>query len=397
LSVVVFLLRFYFKYNTLFVLITKKNRSTVSRKNIAFVVFEPQMSGQGRAVADILANTAGDFGYFLICQRSNSGLGNFCKGLVEDILPLKISKFINMDILKAYRFIRKNNISLIHLHGFEGLLWGHALAVIARVPVVFTPHTIDMRNRFLFFWYTVLWRICSRYVSMLITVSNEDAKTVLKRRILPAAKVLPILLGVDRSRFLKIPPPKHIAEGAEGKKWIVQVGHLSYQKNPFCLIRAAERLLSKNSDMIFMFVGEGPLRSQIEEEISRRGLEKGVMVLGHRDDALSITMQAWIVVNTSRWEGMPFTLIDACFMGKPIVASAVNGTMDLINEGVSGLLFTPDRDEELAQKIHILACNDSLRRQLGRQAKQSVCGSHEMQTMGTLHGELYTSVLRQTG
>jgi glycosyltransferase involved in cell wall biosynthesis len=363
------------------------------KKNVAFVVFEPHLSGQGRAVADIFTQAAGQFNFFLICQQSNASLHEHCRVIVEGSLPLKISKFLNGDLMRAYRFVKANNIDLIHLHGFEGLLWGHALAMMAGVPLIFTPHTIDMRSRFLFKFYQIAWRMCSLYASMLITVSREDARTVIKRKIIAARKVRPILLGVDQEKFNLAALPRPQIDGVNEKKWIVQVGHLSYQKNPSCLVRAAALLLPRNPDLLFLFVGEGPLKKQLETEIAQHGLGASVMVLGHRSDALQITGNAHIVVNTSRWEGMPFTLIDACFLGRAIVASAVNGTKDLIEEGVSGLLFTPDRAQELAQKMYILLCNDSLRVQLGEGAKKAIAGSHSMAEMGRQHIAAYEQVL----
>jgi glycosyltransferase involved in cell wall biosynthesis len=366
-----------------------------NRKKIAFVVFEPQLSGQGRAVADIFSRINPEFSSILICQKTNTGLYNLGKSLTEGALAIRISKLINYDLIKAYRFIKTQNVSLIHLHGFEGLLWGHALAIMLRIPIVFTPHTIDMRNRFFFFLYNIVWKICARYASMYVTVSYEDAKTIVRRKIIPAARVRTILLGIDRSRFENLPLPGAPVVNPDGAKLIVQVGHLAYQKNPFCLVKAAAMLLPGNPDMKFIFVGEGPLRSSLETEILRKGLENRVMVLGHRNDALSITKHAWLVVNSSRWEGMPFTLIDACFMGKAIVASAVNGIKDLVEDGVTGLLFTPGRAQELAQKINILACNDSLREQLGKSAMESIRGKHSMGEMGRLHCEMYKEVLRR--
>jgi N,N'-diacetylbacillosaminyl-diphospho-undecaprenol alpha-1,3-N-acetylgalactosaminyltransferase len=92
---------------------------------------------------------------------------------------------------------------------------------------------------------------------------------------------------------------------------------------------------------------------------------------------------------------MPFTLIDACFLGKAIVASAVNGTNDLIKEGLSGLLFMPDNELELAQKIYILLCNDSLRVQLGAQALEAIQDRHDMNGMGLQHRDVYRAILRK--
>jgi len=312
---------------------------------------------------------------------------------VKGSLPLSISKFFNLDLLRALRFVRVNNISLIHLHGFEGLLWGHALAVMARVPVVFTPHTIDMKNRFFFFFFKIAWRICSLYASMLITVSPEDAHTTRRRRIIRGDKLRTVLLGVSRARLDGATAQRPKIDGIDTKKWVVQVGHLSYQKNPFCFVRAAARLAPKNPDLAFMFIGEGPLRAELVQQIEQCRLTSTVLVLGYRDDALAIMKHAWAIVNTSRWEGMPFTLIDACFLGKAIVASAVNGIKDLIDDGATGLLFTPDSDAELVQRIDILLWHESLRQELGRSAMRSVSDKYTLQAMAQEHIAAYTAVV----
>ncbi len=367
----------------------------MSKKSVLIVVFEPHFSGQGRAVVDICTRAGSEFDFYLICQATNSTLHEHCRVLVKGSLPLTISKAPNSDLFRASRFIRTNGISLIHLHGFEGLLWGHALAVMAGVPIVFTPHTIDMKNQFYFFFIRIAWRMCSWYTAMLITVSYDDQRTIAKRRIVSAAKQKTILYGIGRSPYADIPDTRPHVDGAMGKKWIVQVGHLSYQKNPLCFIRAVPALLRIDPDLAFLLVGEGPLHEQLAAHIQEQHLDSSVILLGYRYDALAITKHALLVVNTSRWEGTPFTLIDACFIGKAIVASAVNGTRDLIEDGSWGLLFKPDAHGELAQKIHILLCHDTLRRELGVNAQRWIQDKYTPEEMGRAHAEAYREVVAQ--
>ncbi|MBD3392371.1 MAG: glycosyltransferase [Chitinivibrionales bacterium] len=369
----------------------------MSKERIGIVVFEPNFSGQGRAVVDICNQIGSRFDFYLVCQRSNAVLHELCRVLIGGSLPLDITKIPGLDLLRARRFFKANGVSLIHLHGFEGLLWGYALGMMTGIPVVYTPHTIDMKNRVFFFFYRLAWRICSLHPSVLITASHADEETMAARRIIRRARQKTILYGIDRARYASVSKDIPSIAACDNKKWIVQVGHLSYQKNPLCFIRAVSILAPKHDDLVFMLVGEGPLRGELRDEIVRRGLESRVLLLGYRNDALAITRHAWVVVNTSRWEGMPFTLIDACFLGKAIVASAVNGINDLVKDGVSGLLFRPDNERDLAQKIEILLCHESLRKELGAAALRRVRDRFTLAEMGRQHAEVYRAVAGRNG
>lgn len=358
-------------------------------KKILYIVFEPHFSGQGRAVEDLVNNIGNQFTPYIICQRSNNKFAS----LVESDFHLQcnISKVINFEIIKAIKFAKKKNINLIHLHGFEGLIWGHTLAILTGIPIVFTPHTIDMKNQLLYFFYKNAWRLLTNLkTSKLITVSYNDKAILIKRKLTRADKITPILLGVKKEKYNIVKLIKYSELDLNRYDLtVIQVGHLSFQKNPFCYIKAAEKLIRAGKNILFLHAGSGEMASEINNYLKKNDLSENIKMLGFRSDALSIMSITDVVVNTSNWEGMPFTLIDAAFLGKAVIATNVNGNVDLIKHNVSGLIFNKGDILGLVKQLKYFLNHKSDITKYGKNLKESVSGKFETSTMISKHLNLY--------
>ncbi len=90
--------------------------------------------------------------------------------------------------------------------------------------------------------------------------------------------------------------------------------------------------------MVFLLVGEGPLAETIQDSLKARGLERTVRLLGFRSDALDIANASDIVTLTSRWEGLPYTIIEAIALRKPVVSTHFSSIRDLITDGQTGFV-----------------------------------------------------------
>lgn len=129
------------------------------------------------------------------------------------------------------------------------------------------------------------------------------------------------------------------------------VGGFRYAKNHEVLIRAAEIACEQHSNLLFMLVGDGDLRPQIEQEIVRRKLDEKFMLLGNRTDVPDLLQAMDIFVFPSRYEGSPNALIEAMLVGLPFVASAVPAILETIPEACSVWTVSPDDHVALANRI----------------------------------------------
>ena len=144
---------------------------------------------------------------------------------------------------------------------------------------------------------------------------------------------------------------------------ICQMARLDRQKNPFFLIKVTELIQEQAPEIGFMLIGEGPLKIPLKREIKTRNLNGRVMLMGYRHDGLDLLNASDIVTLTSRWEGLPYVLLEANCFKKPVVATDIPGNRDLVSDGESGYLAkTP---EEFAEKLLKLARSKALRDEMG--------------------------------
>ncbi len=356
---------------------------------ILLVVFEPRFSGQGRAVCDIVENAGNGFRFDLICQKSNSGLRERLQGRVDSVLA--VSKTLNFSLWKAWRWAKPLRSGCMHLHGFEGLVWGSALSALLRLPLIHTPHTIDMKNQALFRLFRMAWKILAQRVRMTVLVSNTDRQTLISRGICTARNCLTIYLGVrkpdTKGDCLRVVPPI---------PRIIHVGQLSYQKAPELLVKAANRLREKKFKFQIEFIGNGPLRGALESDVNTMGLENHITFSGHVTNVHEKLTTATVEVITSRWEGLPFSLVDAMRYGVPVIASRVNGVLDLVEDRVSGYLFKSGDLDGLVANLEEVLQNPEKAAKIGRAGRDRIQGLFDMEDMAENHRKLYRSIACST-
>jgi glycosyltransferase involved in cell wall biosynthesis len=126
------------------------------------------------------------------------------------------------------------------------------------------------------------------------------------------------------------------------------------------LIRAAEIVLTKRKDVCFLLFGEGKLKPVLEKMITKPGIEKNVVLAGFVKNPLGYMGQVDLVVNPSLTEGLPNVILEALALRKPVVATAVGGVPEIIQDGVTGYLVPPANPRQLAEKILFALDNPSL-------------------------------------
>ena len=122
----------------------------------------------------------------------------------------------------------------------------------------------------------------------------------------------------------------------------------------------------------FVIAGEGELRAGLERQIAEMGLVQRVRLPGPVVDVPGFLASLDVAVLCSRSEGMSNALLEYMAAGKAIVATAVGGNTQLIEDGVHGLLVPPDEPRALAQAIRQLLANPSLAARLGAAARRRV-------------------------
>lgn len=136
-------------------------------------------------------------------------------------------------------------------------------------------------------------------------------------------------------------PKDHLIFGAAGR--------LAYQKGFDLLIKAAEQL--KDRPFTFLIAGQGKLKQYLENLINQYNLQDSVKLIGFLENALPFLNSVDIVVQPSRYEGMPNTVLEAMALGKPVLAAEVNGVRELIQNGINGFSIPPESVHDLVRGI----------------------------------------------
>jgi len=152
------------------------------------------------------------------------------------------------------------------------------------------------------------------------------------------------------------------------------VGRLVPAKGQHVLIAALDRLLRSGRNVTLRLVGDGPDRTSLEREVTRRGLCARVSFAGsvNQDQIGQYYCEADVFVLASFAEGIPIVLMEAMAMEIPCVATAIAGIPELIRNEVDGLLVPPADDRALADAIGRLVEDEQLRWRLGQAARQRV-------------------------
>ena len=269
------------------------------------------------------------------------------------------------------RHIRRWRIDLVHLHGTRAGLVGSLALRWAGVPAVYTVHnlSVDRADRSELTWaYGLVERLICTSAREVISVSEANRRVAIERGIVPPEKITAIRNGICLQEFEGVERRR----GADDVLTVGVMGRLVPQKGHRYFIRAAHEVARLRSDVRFVVVGEGPLDAPLREMVRELGLERYVAFTGATRDAVRALNDLDILVMPSLWEGLPYVLLEALALEKPVIATRVNGIRDVVEEGKTGILVRPGDPEELARAILKLMDDREMRARLGRAGAKRV-------------------------
>jgi glycosyltransferase involved in cell wall biosynthesis len=266
-------------------------------------------------------------------------------------------------------FLRRQHIDVMQVYFRDSTNFGVTVARMAGVPQV-------VRTRFnLGYWMTPLDRWLGRLHSLLVdaTVTNCDAcrHAVIADEWAAPDSVQVLENGVELGPFTKIAPPNFILQGPRPRR-IGMVANLRPVKDPKLFLRAARLVAHSHPDVEFRIAGEGELRRPLQDLIVASGLERRVQLLGRSRDVPTFLGDIDLAVLCSRSEGCSNALLEYMAAGRAVVATAVGGTVQLIQDGVHGLLVPPGAPDQLAAALRRLLDDPALAAQLARAARERI-------------------------
>ena len=151
---------------------------------------------------------------------------------------------------------------------------------------------------------------------------------------------------------------------------VLSVGELNENKNQKTILRAIASL--KDPAIHYLLCGKGDQLEKLQRLAQTLGISSRVHFLGYRNDVVDICRQADVFVMPSRREGLPVASLEAMYCGLPVIASNIRGLTDVVEDGKSGYLCSPDDDKAFAEAIQKLMAHPELRQKFSQFNKDKV-------------------------
>ncbi len=302
---------------------------------------------------------------------------------VREINPIQDTK----TAIQLYKLIKDLKVDILSLHSSKAGALGRMVGYIAGVQtIVYTPNAFayfnnkSVKGKFFFF----IEKLLSHVTDYVIAVSGSEFKRALDDGVVPAKKLRLVENGIDIDRFnieVDRQAKRESLSIPEKSPIIGMVGRLGYQKAPEVFVQSAIHLLDTGKNYYFYIAGDGPQMEELSEMVKEAGYEQQILLLGNRSDVPELLHITDVFVLPSRYEGLPFTLLEAMAVGLPIIATDAVGNRDVIHDNETGLLIPIDDDQAIYNAVERLINDQSLANRLGETASKYVREHHSVEAM----------------
>lgn len=297
------------------------------------------------------------------------------KTLTREVNPIK-------DMLSLFSLVslmRRNRYDIIHTHtskaGFLGRLAGR---LIGHHRVIYSPHGNIFVGYFPW-WETLLYtmaeRAAARWCDRIVTLSDAGTDEFLEKSIGSRAQYRTIYNGIDIDAF---------GRGAGGGDVRGKLGIGSEDLVIVCVgrmvpVKGYDVLVKASADIVkglaprrvrFLMVGDGPEREELIREAERMGVGENFTFLGFRDDVARLLSASDLMAMPSINEGLGMSIVEAMAFSLPVVASRVGGIVEVVEDGVTGILVPPSNPAELARACIEILSDGERGRKMGRAGRK---------------------------
>jgi glycosyltransferase involved in cell wall biosynthesis len=289
---------------------------------------------------------------------------------------------------------RFQDVDIVHLHGQFAAFYGALAALPATATMVYTAHfpsfatdsgpVIRSRNHLAEF-------VPCRVARMVVTCSETSRIEYLRRRLAPPTRVVTIYNGVPS------PAPPTGVEGLrreldlDASPVVLALGRFTEQKGFDLLVDAFSHVLPRFPHARLVLVGDGPLRTALEQQSRQLGISSAVRFTGFRRDTSDFYHLASVVAVPSLYDIFPLVPLEAMRIGRPVVASDLPAFREALREGETGMLAPRDPDRFAAALISLLS-NPRRSSAMGQCARVDAAKRFTVERMVDEYADLYAGL-----
>jgi glycosyltransferase involved in cell wall biosynthesis len=292
-------------------------------------------------------------------------------------------------------YIQRHGIELVHSHGYKADVYGYGAAKRAGVPIVATCHNWPDKTASLRL-YAFLDHLVLKGFPRLVAVS-EGVRQSLERFGIPQSRVAIIANGIDFETFATARPTFAEEIRKNGRLAVGVVGRLVPAKGLEYLLRAAREIRELFPETLFVFIGDGPSRHNLEAMTRELRLEANVMFVGKRRDMPGVYASLDVLALPSLTEGMPMTILEALAARTPVVATRVGAVPRIVIPGQTGLLVNPGDATGLRDALVQMLSDRKLREGCGERGQAMVQQNFSSEAMASNYLGLYRAMLNGNG
>jgi len=368
----------------------------MAKIKIFHVFHSLNMGGLENGVVNLVNRSNAEFFSHEICCLSTSGVVS--ERLEVDIPIFDMHKREGNDwrmILQLIRLIKSRQPNIVHTRNWGGVDAIAAAAIAGVSTIIHSEHGWNLDDpRGQNYRRRQIRRLFSFPVSHFVAVSADIKDWLIDDVGVKKDKIRVIFNGVDTEKFLPGDQP-YLKEryGFLPSDCIIgSVGRFDPIKNHQLLLKAFSRLNCEGKTIRLVFLGDGPERNSLIALRDSLPCRDRIHFLGQRDDVADILRIMDIFVLPSKSEGVCNALLEAMATGLPIVATAVGGNIELIQDGFTGLLVPSDDEHAMSNAlVRLIEDESGLRSQIGAKAREMAEEKFSLLRMVSEYESLYLS------
>ncbi|MFA7059471.1 MAG: glycosyltransferase family 4 protein [Pedobacter sp.] len=297
-------------------------------------------------------------------------------------------KFNPFSAVRMARWVREQNVRIIHGHGFKSDGFGLLTSRMAGCRMMTTPHGWSVEKDRKLQLYEQLDRLLFRFMDLVCPLSPELAEGLKDSTV--AAKLRLVYNGVDidEVRAAQSREKRHTEDFVIG-----YIGRLVKLKNLETLLNSFHILKAERPNVRLMIVGDGPERSNLESQAKQLGIGEQVEFLGFREDAVAFLKEFDVFVLPSLSEGIPRCIMEAMAASVPVVVSDIPGNRNLVSHGDTGLIFSTDDSCGLAELLVQIMDNPAEAAAMAIRGNRKVEEQYSNRKMAAEYTRLYQELL----
>lgn len=365
---------------------------------VHYLITELSMGGAQTALFELLSNINRErFQPTVSCLYN--GDHDIAQKIRDEKIPVQdlgMTSKLRVDaFVRMYKLIRKQRPTILHTWMFHANIPGRLLGRIAGVPIIISSERVmEMESP----WRLRVNRETARYVDRICCVSENVAKYVKNVIKIKESKISVIQNGIAIDHFSRASNIVDIRDEldlAEEAPIVAVLGRLHRVKGHKYLIEAWAKLQSSHKSIQLLIIGSGEERQNLEDQSASLGIQSSVKFIGYRPDASYLLPSIDIAVLPSISEGMPNAALEAMLAGKPMVATRVGGTPEVVLDGRTGILVPPKDPDALARAIDQLLSNPYMAEEMGAAGRQRVKDHFDLKQTVLQTEELYENLLKE--